>query len=165
MSSRPSLPSLSWPIRFAWAAVCFSAILTWALPGFSQTRETRQQKLAALRASGLYKTGVERVPAGSNRVCVPTQDGTNPCPAGLRCVHFNVTYRDGSPPFSTYRCENQYCPPSFISIMLDGNSDTPSSEMIASLRDGDDGEINMELQCPAVNLWDPHSPNFGSTGH
>lgn len=156
-----SIP-LSWSFRVAWGVVSFAAILTWAVPSFSQAPETRQQKRAAIIASGLYHDGVARTPPGSNRECSST---SNTCPAGLRCVHFTITYRDGSPPYSTYRCENQFCPTSFISLMLDGNSNTPSSDLIASLRDGEDGEIQVELQCPAVNLWDPHSPNFGSRGH
>ncbi len=148
---------LRWLIRMLYAVIFGGVFVFYSQPGISQVRESRRQKLDAIRAAGLYQN-VARTPAGSGRVCNPT---SNPCSNGLRCVHINVTYRDGSAPFSTFRCENQFCPPAFITLMIDGNTDKTSQELITSLHDGDDGQVDIEMQCPAVNLWDPASPNHG----
>lgn len=137
------------------ASLSFGGLLVLTQGTSGQTRESRAQKLAAVRAAGLYQN-VDRTPLGANRECHPTN---RPCPGGLRCVQINVTYRDGSAPYTTYRCENQFCPPTFIGLMLDGHPDKTSAEIIASLRDANDGTVDAELQCPAVNPWDPNSPN------
>lgn len=143
-------------ICFFYTTVFFSVIVAFASQTKGQTHETRAQKMAAIRAAGLIHV-VDRTPRGNGRVCVPNGP---PCPNGLRCTKINVTYRDGSPPFTTYRCENQFCPKTFIGLMIDGNPNIPSVELIASLRDADDGQIDAVMQCPHVNLWDPQSPNY-----
>lgn len=122
-----------------------------------QSGETREQKKAAIQAAGLWRN-VARTPTGYNRVCTP--GAANTCPSGLRCIQINITYQDGSPAYTTHRCQNQYCPASFLNIMLDGRPNASSAELIASLRDSDDGAVDVQLACPGVNFWDPQSPNY-----
>lgn len=157
---QPISSPLRWILRGSSAAAFFLLfILGGTYNALSQsTGETNAQKIQAIRDAGLYKK-VDRYPRGYNQPC-NMQDATS-CPSGLRCVHINITYRDGSQPYSTFRCVNRYCTPMFINLMLRGHPNASSQQIIESLRDQEDGEVAFELGCSALNNMDPQSANYG----
>ncbi|GEM_PF-5661442 len=146
------------PWRLGYALGFFLILWRFTLLSASgQGHETDDQKFMAIRAAGLVQSGVVRDPPGADRECAGP---THACPNDLHCFHINFQYQDGSPAFNTYRCENSSCLGDFIHLMISGHTDKTSGELINSLRESANPELNLNLTCPAVNLWDPQSPNF-----
>lgn len=147
-------------MRLAYAAGFFSILLRLSvLDASGQANESKAQKLKAIRDANLSQGGVIRDPRHADGECGPSR----PCLDGLQCFSITFRYQDGSPAYVTSRCENERCMPDFINLMIDGHADKTSQELIGSLRESSGHDVNIELACPAVNIWDPHSPNYGRT--